>query len=120
MTGGHLTVEKLHSLRVGQSSVRGSQGRGGRASYRMQDDRYRYQDPNVNPATPHGRPFGLRDVRDTVLEIRNSRSISQTGSRDRHESNYVDREGDRLGLRRNSQKNIGPLTPIAKLLKKVR
>ncbi|KAJ5578765.1 uncharacterized protein N7459_007729 [Penicillium hispanicum] len=121
VTGGYFTTEKLQALRGGSGGPGGLRGRRGHASYGTQDPRYEDQEPYSNPPAPYGRPLSRRGIISTISELRSRQDISQTAPRDGYGPSYNDmsRNGGRRGLARDRQNNIGPLTPIAKLLKKV-
>ncbi|KAJ5725052.1 uncharacterized protein N7483_006409 [Penicillium malachiteum] len=114
VTGGKFTREKLSDMK----------GRGPRrilterfSSYDSQSDSPRDTGSNSssNPPAPYGRSFGLKDAINQVKDIRRSGSFTQSsprGSRD---------EGRDFDLQRlrAAKNNVGLLTPITKLLKKV-
>ncbi|KAJ5167516.1 uncharacterized protein N7482_006297 [Penicillium canariense] len=102
VTGGHFTMGKLNSMN-------------GRGSREALDPYSARRDLGSNPPAPHQRPFGLFDAISTIRDLRkpqNSASLGGSG---------VDTGGrglDRIASRRAEKDNIGPLTPLAKLLKK--
>lgn len=75
------------------------------------------RDHGSNPPAPHGKPFGLFDAINTIRDLRSP----QNGSV--HRGYAVGAPGargaDSFASRREESGNIGPFTPIAKLLKKV-
>lgn len=76
-----------------------------------------HQDYGSNPPAPHGRPFGLVDAINAIRDIRSPPNGSLLGN---SVVNVPDGRGlDRFASRREELGNIGPLTPLAKLLKKV-
>lgn len=75
------------------------------------------RDYSSNPPAPHGKPFGLFDAINTIRDLR----APQNGAL--HDGSAVKvpgaRGADSFAPRREENVNIGPFTPIAKLLKKV-
>lgn len=75
------------------------------------------RDYGSNPPAPHGKPFVLFDAINTIRDLR---SPQNGGLRGGPAVNAPGARGaDSFPLRREENVNIGPFTPIAKLLKKV-
>lgn len=107
ITGGHLTMNKLSSMK-------------GRGTGGLTDQYQGRDDYGSNPPAPHGRPFGLFDAINTIRDLRSPQNGAQHAGYAPYAADASGGRGlDRLAARREDSGSIGPLTPLAKLLKKV-
>jgi hypothetical protein len=82
-----------------------------------------YQDMNSNrhaPHAPQGGLLGLRNIIGNGRDLRNPQDSAQTSFRARLGSNNAGRGFEELSSLRDNRRNVGPLIPVAKLLKKVK
>lgn len=115
MTGGKITTEKLSSLK--------GQGRGRRRSSNTSQSNLFNLDMNPNPPAPHapyGGDLGLKDLIGNVKVLRSSQTSVQMPSRGHFRLERTRRGPEGLASPQGTKDSDGPLTPIAKLLKKVR
>jgi hypothetical protein len=119
VTGGHLSMDKLQSLRGARPGLGRTLGSYNQDPYASHNYSYSQSESRSNPPAPHaphGRPLGrgiigeLRDDRDS----RAPRQRGSYGSSAYEAQSDEDRVFDRRA-RGDRGQNIGLLTPIAKL-----
>lgn len=93
----------------------------GRGAWGSPGDQYQERrDYDSNPPAPHGKPFGLFDAINTIRDLRSPQNGASRGGLGGSAVGVPAGRGlDRFAAGREETANIGPFTPIAKLLKKV-
>ncbi|KAJ5998107.1 hypothetical protein N7499_005514 [Penicillium canescens] len=119
VTGGHLSMGKLQSLKGARPGLGRTRGSYNQDPYASHNYSYSQNEPRSNPSTPHaphGRPLG-RGIIGDLRDARDSRSPRQRGPYG--SSVYEAQSGEYRVFDRTARgdrgQNIGLLTPIAKL-----